>query len=213
MRRRVFIFVRGILGNPGDAKEWNARALPWVFRETAGFADNFETKVGALNRIFGQWRRARNFGRTLKEYKPRDNSVTVAAHSNGTDIVLKGLRLAGWPRIEALHLASGACESDFNANGLNQALLTERIGRVCLYRAGKDGALPWSRLWVTSWGWRGILGITGPLNVLDSVKDRVGEIVRPGFGHSSWFSPGEFDRTLKHFTTPLRPAHNLWTTP
>ena len=101
----------------------------------------------------------------------------------------------GWPRIEELHLISGACESDFNKNGLNENALS--IGKLSVYVAGKDKAMKLADSFFGRLLGYGALGKVGPKNMSRVVN----VIEKPSFGHSSWFSGENINDTMKLITT------------
>jgi hypothetical protein len=51
----------------------------------------------------------------------------------------------------------------------------------------------------------GVLGLRGALNVSAEARSDVGELVAGDFGHSDWWLPQHFDRTMRHIF-PLRQA-------
>lgn len=197
MSRTVTIFVNGIMNWPGDASDWNRRAVTFSHTQSETRAEAFLYFCGPIGRAFGQNRRARKLADLLAQY--RGWSITLVGHSNGADVILDALSMACWPKIESLHLVSGACEADCIRNGLNFALCSGRIGAVKIYIAGKD---IWLRL-ANSIAGRllgyGVMGLHGPLNLLPSVADHVGVLTCPEFGHSTWWQDLHFQRTMRHF--------------
>lgn len=205
----VFIFVNGILANPGAHDGWTDRAVTWVHLHTHHRAEKFEYHARALTRRLRQGFHAAALRALVRSY--RDRIVHLVGHSNGCDIILRAIAAPGLPRIASLHLIAGACEADFRINGLNDALLDAKVGQVYAYVAGHDSAMKWARVSRLLFGWAGLgygtLGLTGPLNVDSALQDEARShpavvLVRENsYGHSSWFDGANFERTLRRVTT------------
>jgi len=195
--RTVFIYVNGILTFPGESDNWNGKAVTWTHLRTPHRAEKVEYYVGPVSRALGQKKRAEKLTKTLRYYEGWE--IILAGHSNGCDVILDALRAASWPRLQALHLVSGACDADFDRNGLNVAMGGGRIGRVSVWVAGKDGALKLANTSIgrlLGYGPDGPLGMMGPLHALEPVA-----IVRePAFGHSDWWAPENLDESLAIIT-------------
>jgi hypothetical protein len=107
-------------------------------------------------------------------------------------------------RIEALHLVSGACDADFNRNGLNSALRSYRVGRVFVYVAEKDWAMGFEDT-LAGKALFGLyasdqpLGLSGPRNVESRMYSRIKQVNERHYGHSSWWAPVNFERTMRGF--------------
>ncbi len=198
MNPRVHIFVNGILTFPGSSRNWTGRAVTWTHLNTEARAEKVEYFCGPIGRALGQRERAEKFAATLQHYQGWQ--AIAVGHSNGADVILDGLRLAAWPRLEELHLVCGACEADFNTNGLNLALLNDRIGKVFVYIGDRDQALRLAHTLPAQLLGYGVLGLHGPRNVRANVRDRVGELHWPDYGHSDCWHDDHFAQTMKHFT-------------
>jgi hypothetical protein len=216
-RRTVQIFVPGIMQFPNDSHNWDGRAQTWVnlngeamahHHESVTVADRADYFCGPIGRAFFQQRRVDRVIHVLKPYVDKGFSISVSAHSNGTDLILKALGLMDWPRVDALHLISGACKASFDKNGLNKAIKAQRVGRVFVYVAGKDMALRLAKGWLGKLLGYGTLGLHGPKHVLPELlmsrrglfpraEARVVVRKETEFGHSTWFGEGEFDRTMR----------------
>lgn len=196
---RLQIYVNGILNLPGASLNWTGRAVTWTHSRQICMAEKVEYFCGPIGRAFGQRDRSEKFARTLSFYGSEWQKF-VCAHSNGADVVLRGLASHQWPRIECLHLVSAACEAHFDRNGLNEALLTNRIGHVVIYVAAQDRALRLAKLWPGRWLGYGTLGLHGPLKVNPMVKNQVTTFRMPSFGHSTWFDDLVFEETMQHLT-------------
>jgi hypothetical protein len=94
----------------------------------------------------------------------------------------------------------GACEADFEKNGLNYALRERLIGNVAVYVAGRDAALRLARNWWAGLLGYGTLGLHGAKNVAPDVRRYVIPFTQPKYGHSDWFNDSNFDQTLSLLT-------------
>lgn len=199
--RRIAIFVPGINQWPNNARNWNWRAATWVNTNRPSlFQDSLYYFCLPISRAFHQWRRARRLAELLKAYSGW--SITLTGHSNGTDIICKALRMLRESRmvkIKRLNLACGACPANFQNNGLNLALSEYRVEKVVVYVAGRDKALKLAHSWIGKLLGYGTLGLHGPVNVLEAVKDRTVTERWPRFGHSDCFHPMHFVATLNQF--------------
>lgn len=208
MPRRILIFVNGILTWPGNSRDWNSRAVTWV-HSSLGLchgtrvidldcrAEKVEYFCGPIGRALGQRKRAAKVIELLDAYLGWD--IILVGHSNGAAVILDALQTAGWPRIDSLHLVSAACEAHFDANGLNAALLRDRVKKVCVYCGGCDRALHIAHSLIGRFLGYGVLGLHGPMGVDPDVTDRVGTVTWPNFGHSDCWHPANFNRTMAHF--------------
>ena len=195
--KTVYIYVCGIMTFPGESGNWTGKAVTWTQTRPELPAEKIEYfSPGLFSRSIGQEARAEKLVKTLNEYLSRGRRIILVAHSNGCDVALDALQQMGWPRIEALHLISGACEADFDQNGLNLALALERIGRVVVYVAKRDIALYLAASPLGRCFGYGDLGRTGPVNQDFPVET----VVEPEFGHSDWFHGDHFEVTMRMLT-------------
>lgn len=196
--RQVFHLINGINTFPGCSTNWNGRGVTWLHTQTEARAEKIEYFCGPIDRAFGQKERAYKLAHTMSFYHDWDN--VVVGHSNGAAVALAMMRdYEGWPTISHLHLVCGACEADFNLNGLNDWLRAERIGYVTVYIGGKDMALRLAHSAFARILGYGVLGLHGPLNKAPDIADRVG-IIRETpwdqYGHSTCWADKEFDLTM-----------------
>ena len=197
--RTIYLFVNGVRTWPGNFTNWNKRAVTFTHTHTEARGEAFEYFCTFLTRPFREDQRAKHFARALRAYSALGWNIVCVGHSNGCDVILRGLRDAGWPRVAAVHLVCGACEADFWKNGLNHALARERIGRVCVYVADKDLALPLAHTIPGKILGYGTLGLHGAQNVYAREADRVGELHWKDYGHSTCWLPNHFKTTMAHF--------------
>lgn len=195
MNKIIYIFINGILTFPGDAANWTGRAVTWVQTRSPHKAEKVEYYAGPLDRVFGQAERAQKLSRTLEFYSGWD--IVLVGHSNGCDVILDALRARELPDLAELHLISGACEADFDINGLNDALLERDIDSVRVYVAGRDKWLRLASTWTGKLFGYGTLGLHGALDVAATVAQNVTETLRPNYGHSDWFAPEHFGETMR----------------
>lgn len=204
--RTIVFLIRGIHGHPSDQQEWEYRAADHVIINygVPARAISYHTKFWSV--WFRRNWRAQRFAKVLKKYWRREYRIIIIAHSEGAVVALDALRLAGWPRVEALHIICGACDSDFQRTGLNMALHIGAVGKVVCYTAGRDWVMRWENLilgrllfGISARTWP--LGLVGPRNVSNELLPcRVTEITDPpwrNYGHSDCFSKDNFERTMR----------------
>jgi hypothetical protein len=191
VKKRIYLFINGILSWPGDSHGWATRAVTFFNVRTPhkGQADLYFCT--AIGRAWHQGRRIQSFVDLLRWYVDDGWEIVVAAHSNGCDIALHGLALAQFPKVQALHLFSGACSADFHRNGLNYALESGQLGSCAVYCGGQDKALKFASH-AGRWLGYGTLGLTGPENMLPGVSGLVRVVKVPDFGHSDWWADENF---------------------
>jgi hypothetical protein len=197
--RTIYLFVNGIATWPGNYTNWNKRAVTFTHTRTEHRAEAFEYFCTPLTRPFREDQRAKQFARSLAEYSKLGWNIVCVGHSNGAAVIIDGLRAAGWPEVTALHLVCGACEADFWKNGLGVQIYRGSIGRVCVYCAEQDWALRLAHTIPAKLLGYGTLGLHGAQNLSPGIKDKVGELWWPNYGHSSCWLPDNFDRTMRHF--------------
>jgi hypothetical protein len=197
MKRRVYIFVNGIMCRPGDAQNWNMRGVTWIHLHSSARAVMFEYFCTPWGRVVGQKVRAEKLAALIEDYA--DWEIILVGHSNGTDLILRALSLMEWPVVAAVHLVSAACEKDFKLNGLNDALERDRIGHVTVWMSGRDSALHVAKCRVGRWLGYGVLGLDGPAN-RSEVALAKSTVVRWGArDHSDCFKPYAFSETMRGF--------------
>jgi len=197
--RQAFHLVNGILNFPGCSNNWNGRGVTWLHVSTEAKAEKVEYFCGPIDRAFGQKERALKLNRTLNFYRGWENHIV--GHSNGAAVALAMMRdYRKWPDIEHLHLVCGACEADFEKNGLNVWMREGRIGYVTVYVGGKDLALRLAHSWAARLLGYGVMGLHGPLNVAPDVEARVGIVTESpwaDYGHSTCWDDWNFDTTMR----------------
>lgn len=199
MRRDpVYIVVNGILTNPGDARAWTDRAVTFLHSADSVDvqAEKFEYFASALTRRFKQQRHADDLAALIRNYNGRE--IHLVGHSNGCDLILRALSITH-TSIASIHLIAGACDEDFDRNGLNEDLACGQLQHVHVYTSPDDCVLKYAgRASRLLFGWLGLgyglLGLVGPKFVTRA--ERVWRYDRPGFGHSTWFAEENFANTF-----------------
>lgn len=204
--KRICFFIRGISGHPDDFLEWEQRAADWCITEhgVPARAISYHTDFWSvwMKRRF----RAQRFAKVLRKYSVRDYRITIVGHSEGTVVATDAIKF-GVGRIEALHLVCGACDSDFERNGLNRAIRAGQIGKVVCYTAGRDWAMRWENLLLGRLLFgiserTGPLGLVGPRNPPDAWpnREKVSEVTDAPwrhYGHGECFEHDNFERTMR----------------
>ena len=199
--RTIYLFVNGVAAWPGNFTNWNKRAVTFTHTRTEHRAEAFEYFCTVLTRPFREDERAKHFARAIREYSRLGWKIICVGHSNGCDVILDGLKRAEWPRVEEIHLLSGACEADFKRNGLNAAISFAHVGKVFVYNAQHDWALPLAHTLPGKILGYGTLGLDGALHIADDVKDRVDQTWWQHYGHSTCWEPHNFALTMQDIFT------------
>lgn len=185
----------GIRSRPGNPRGWTDLTASHFNQHTEVKTEKFEYWCTAVFRRFGQDGRAQDLADVFNAYGP-EYSVHLVGHSNGADVICRSLRYLRRP-VATIQLFSPACESDFQENGLADALEHDQVGSVWVYRAGRDLALRLARFTrvarIAGLGY-GLLGLEGPRN---APAGRVHVVDRPDFGHSTWWQPKYFGQTMQ----------------
>jgi hypothetical protein len=189
----LYIFVNGIRCRPSDAAEWECRATDFVENNRLGYAEAYRYGCPAVLRWALQPIYVHNVAALLRRRSPYYPRIVAAGHSNGCDILCQVLRKNADLRVDELHLVAAATPSDFDTNGLNDAIGGGQVKRVHLYCSPVDRALEFAKLsggvlsalgfggdWVY-----GDLGREGPRNQTDYARART-VVTWERYGHSEW---------------------------
>ncbi len=211
MRNRVYIYIPGILCDPGEADGWTDRAVTWTHVNSPFRGEKYEYWSSWWNRRPHQQERAEKLARMLWHYehaKKGPYEAVLVAHSNGCDILLRALRvkingnLTGLP-IAEIHLFAAAAEADMKTNGIPELLRSGRVYSIRFYQSGQDARMRQAALSQKLLGWAGLgygtLGGVAP-NKLQFLLSgyRATVIAQPNYGHSTWFERGErFEATMR----------------
>jgi pimeloyl-ACP methyl ester carboxylesterase len=203
-QRTVFLLEHGVSNASSEWRVWVNRAIELIHTETEHRAQGLFYFTTPLTVWVRERQRCRSFAEMLRHYSSQDWRVVLVGHSNGTRVLLEGLKLSGCKKVESVHLLCGACDADFKRNGLNRLLVNGTVGRVHTYRACDDWAmraenLLFGRLMfgIPNRSWP--LGLVGPQNVLEQHREsgRVVEHEWPGYGHSTCWTEGRLRSTMK----------------
>lgn len=188
----------------GDWRDWPTQFSLWInknqphIRCQAFFYFTTALTVGLMQR-----RRALSFSKLIRDYVNAGFRVHLVGHSNGTRVVLDALRMADWPEVETVHLVNGACDANFERNGLNHALHHARVRKIFCYISDNDRAMKIEDtligLCLFGINWNDLpLGLGGPTNVFPAYQNRqVIERHWPGYGHSDCWLPKNFYSTMR----------------
>lgn len=203
MARDVFIFVNGILTNPGNAKAWTDRAEEWfnLHAPSTVVTVKHEYFCPALTRRLFLRGDTADLAETLAAYAAAEYRVHLVAHSNGAELSARAIAQSG-VRIASLHLIQGAVDRNFHRNGLNRARGRGQLGPVFCYCSHGDAVLKYlalaSRIATLGFAGYGDLGYHGPEAVEIVPASTVETVWRHAYGHSDWFSPEHFGATMHH---------------
>ncbi len=190
--KRVFIFINGILTDPGDAHGWTDRAVAWIQTHTNEVADRYEYFSGALTRRLFQNRRVAEVVEMIDNYS-ETHDVVLVGHSNGCDIILRALQRRA-RAVNCIHLFAAAAEADCRKSGLNQAMKNSPWLKVFITVSRGDEALRIAaRTSHFLFGWLGLgygdLGYEGPSNVY--YPERIKVLRCDSMNHGEWFRAGD----------------------
>lgn len=205
--RTIWFVIRGIAGHPSDLLEWEFVVRNKIITQLQipAIAISYATNFWSVWQ--NRKNRALQSAKNIKEFSARDWRINIIAHSEGTVVATDALQLLGWPRVEALHLVCGACDSDFGRLGLNDALRQDRIGAIHCYMAGHDTAMQFENLTLGRMLFQihRPLGLHGPTNVNQMFKEKViehWEYPWDTYGHSTCWEKMNMDRTMAGFLSP-----------
>jgi pimeloyl-ACP methyl ester carboxylesterase len=205
----VYLVVNGIANLPDNVDGWTDSMILGC-AALGRYGDKYEYFTSFITRWIRQGNRAKKVARLIDKWQKLGKVPVLVGHSNGCDLIIRALRIT--PTKGAIvHLISAAAEPDFEKNGLAAALNDGRVERVYIYMAGKDSALSkyapasrvacaplnWAiRLFNPKYGGLGFksLGTIGPKNYPALKVDITRE---PNYGHSTWFTPENFPKTLQ----------------
>lgn len=196
----VEININGILAAPGRSDGWTDRAVTLGHLHMGLREEKFEHFSGVLTRHFWQEKRAVALAGLVNTYFHKGWAVYLRGHSNGCDVICRALKYVDG-HVAGIQLMAAACESSFVENGLNNALVNGRIGKVLLCCSPDDRALWLARMSHSVFNLvgngYGSLGFTGPLNVQDEIEHRVTTHWFPGYDHGDYVSPANLRRTME----------------
>ena len=187
MKRNAYIFVPGVLNYPGSSADWTDKAVTWTHvRQTCDVAEKFEYMALPFSRRLLAQRRAEQLAALIDRYPADAFNLVLAGHSNGCDLVSRALWISKRPA-NVVHLFTPAVPADPIAHRLLRLLSGGRIGFLHLYLSGRDGMLN-----------KRFLGGLPLQAVREQFREEHHAMVygRPAFGHSTWWSPAQFETTM-----------------
>lgn len=202
--KTIYIFERGILGWQsifGDWLNWPNQAIAWIHKNTPHKAQTLTYFTGFIFPALTRKRRAKNFAKLLNTYRAYGWRIVLIAHSEGTATGLLAWKLAGYPLVDELHLVCGACDSDFEQNGINHAVSLERVKQIFVYVAEQDRAMKLEDSYPGSICF-GLqchgtpLGLNGPTHQTNLSFERTTVRRWKWFGHSTCWVSQHFNTTL-----------------
>jgi pimeloyl-ACP methyl ester carboxylesterase len=202
---RYFFFINGINLKKNAYFDWHLNAARWVQSDQCPErwqAEPFSYQVSALDRWLHQQSIINSFAQVLGDHveDKSNDRVTLCGHSNGCAVICGVLRQNPTIKVDELHLIAAAAQNDFVKNGLGRALSTGQVNQVFLHCSHADSALAWAKRtrwlgWFNS-GWEyGWMGLDGPVNT-PTIYDGKCTIWYPGYDHSSYFEPLNFDHVM-----------------
>ena len=200
-KQTIIVFVNGILVIPGQVVGWTERACEWVNSKTEFKADRYEYFADALFHAIKEPKRVEDLFSVMDKYITMQ--PVLVGHSNGCDIICKLLKNND-VAVKSIHLIAGACERDFDKNGLNDAVKLGKVDSINIYGSNFDKALIKAKS--TGWFMRlfgaayGTLGLEGPVNMSQGSAAITKTIWKDGYDHSTWFWPENFDTTMRGIT-------------
>jgi len=189
-QRTIFICINGIRSKPSDPRGWTDEFVTSLNIDTPEWvqAEKFEYYTTALLRWMSQRKHANELARKANAYLNAGYRVVLIGHSNGCDLIARLFDMD--MRIDAAHLfAAAAYENDFE-----KAIENRLVRRVHLYGSSDDVALKAASFTSRVLNWFGVgygsLGLRG-----QTLAEKYPAIVKDhsikGYGHSTWFIPGE----------------------
>ncbi len=198
MKKRVYVFINGILNNPGDSKGWPDRACTWINSKTDYKAEKFEYFCTAILKQLWQEKRTQNLADVIFPYQFKNFEIILVGHSNGCDIICRLLREVDID-IKEIHLFAAATNEDCRKNGINDAIADGRLEGVDYYCSENDDVLGDGNNAILRPIYRflgyGFLGCRGPK--FENFRAKSSYHWINNYGHSDWFKPGlNFDKSM-----------------
>lgn len=205
-RANPFLILPGIRELPSDMFGWTDRASRYLRLEHGIDAEKLEYYLWAV-RLPGKLRDlSRNFAAVIRYYNRKGIVPNVIAHSNGNVIVCRTLRRYPDIRIGTLFMVMPACWSSCADNGLNVALLQDRVQAVRFFGSRKDNVVRWGG-GLTGWlrfldlGY-GTASFDGLTEIDAAVADRIVQVDMTPWGHGTFAGPRTLPNFLDHLVIP-----------
>ena len=134
--KKVLVVINGILNRPGKCDAWTDEAVDWANIHSDYKAIKLEYWTGPLTRRLCQQSKARHYATIIQKYLSRGWAVTIAAHSNGADLVIRILNLLPHAHFHKIHLFAGAAEYRQHFGPRHQG--KTKLGRI-------ESSITWNR--------------------------------------------------------------------
>lgn len=202
MDNAYFMFLNGIRTESNDLSSWHFRACDWVENEFGGQASTYHYEVKATTKWILQGRHVDRLADRIRRFSRPGRKLILTGHSNGGDLLRLAFQKHPDLRCHTINMIGSAAPARFDKNGLNDALRQDRVGYVNVWYDEADPALRVASAigWLMGYG---DLGREGPKEVAKLVRERVGLIHCPGWGHSGYFDEpsGRFEATMSSIVT------------
>lgn len=210
MKKRVYIYVPGLLCWPGNSEGWTDRAVTWTHVNTPYRAEKFEYWSGVIFRRLHQQQRAEKLVKMISFYCEDDWDVVLVGHSNGGDVITRALKIlyAAAPvghgrEISEVHYYAPAVCPQEGIPLLREMLRTGQIYKLMLHIGGQDRAMKLAQrtgkaLKRFGLGYGALGGMPTDLIAMHLGTLRYKAVHWPTYGHSDWFRRG------KHFEDTMR---------
>jgi len=216
MKDEITIILNGIMTQSEDPAGWVDVASRYLRTEHHVFCEKLEYTTGFLfTRAAFHKTRVENLHVFINYYIRKKWKVNLIGHSYGCHIITDSIKGYSAGGIGDVSLIAGATEKDFGKNGLNEALQNEIVDKVMIFKSDGDKVLRKAAgLSQKLFGWigkgrlsYGQLGLYGPKNVADDVRDKVRVIDSQelfGFNvdHSGWVKNNELQKTMNFIFSP-----------
>lgn len=205
-RKHIWIFVNGIMTFPGDADNWNARAVAHCLSKGI-LADRMEYFVGPISRAFGQKARVKKLVGAIRWFRRSGFDISLCGHSNGCDVILRAAHtVSDRIQFQRIVLISAATPADCTTNHMNSLAAASAVKQFQVFCGGEDIPLKLVSLsHLAKLVGYGALGLHGPRNTTPTTEAITVVRKMPEYGHSDWFkvAGGNFDDLMGKVLKPL----------
>ncbi len=188
-----FLLLNGILNEPDDMFTWTDRSERLLQLEHGIISEKIEYHIGVIRRPSRLKKLSSDLAEVINDYNMKGQRANAIAHSNGNVLMCRALRAHPGIKIDTLFMLMPACWASMEENGLNLALKRGQIKRIVCFGSdddrvvkwgGKTGFLKWMGL-----GY-GTASHTGLTEIDPEIADRVKQVRKEGWGHSTF---GQYD--------------------
>ena len=211
MHGEVWILLNGIRTVAGAPDGWVDRASRLMRTRWSLHAEKFEYTTSFLfTRAAFQPERVRDLEYYINAYREEGWKVNLIGHSNGGELITRAVRDYPHDNIGKVVLIAGATEKDMVESGWDDALHSGEVDELVIFKSDGDKTLKKAAGWSQKlFGWNkltrplsyGQMGLYGPQNVAEDIKDKVkvidaGEAYGKHLDHSEYFEDEHLLRTL-----------------